>query len=36
MELVDAYRAEHGCDHTVAMSEIRKRHPDAFDRLQRN
>jgi hypothetical protein len=35
MELVDAYRAEHGCDTTVAMSAMRKRYPDAFDRLQR-
>ena len=34
MERVVAYQAEHGCQRTVAMSEIRKRYPDAFERLQ--
>jgi hypothetical protein len=34
MERVNAYHAEHGCERTAAMSEIRKRYPDAFDRLQ--
>jgi hypothetical protein len=34
MERVDAYQAELGCARTVAMSEIRKRYPDAFERLQ--
>jgi uroporphyrinogen-III synthase len=34
LQRVDAYRAEHKCDRTVAMEVIRKRHPDAFNRFQ--
>jgi hypothetical protein len=35
MERVGSYHVEHGCARTVAMSEIRKRYPDAFERLQK-
>jgi hypothetical protein len=35
MERVDAYQTEHGCARNVAMSEIRKRYPDAFERVQK-
>jgi hypothetical protein len=34
MKRVDTYQAEQGCARTMAMSEIRKRYPDAFDRLR--
>jgi leucyl aminopeptidase (aminopeptidase T) len=34
IERVSAYQAEQACTRTVAMSEIRKRNPEAFDRLQ--
>jgi hypothetical protein len=34
IQRVNAYQTEHGCERNVAMSEIRKRYPDAFERLQ--
>jgi hypothetical protein len=33
-DVADFMEAEHNCPRTVAMSEIRKRYPDAFERLQ--